>query len=194
MRSFDDLIFITQSEQLTVSFFYRFSAERKFTSASHALLEYAQSAHNEGVHDAPYGIDVRWPSQARTRHLVCLLQCIGMSLSSGTFLDDHQSGHGERVHDVLYSVNVQWTTPASDFAYLIHTLGISLSSSPSLAFTQPVLRTMRTMELWDLQAFLNNSSALFRDPQALALELSRLMELVVGQTGAGRSKHIYHSC
>ena len=86
--------------------------------------------------------------------------------------------------DVLQAIS---QSRANDFAYLLESAGISLSSPPSRVLTQPVTHIMHPSRLRDLRKFLNNDSASFKDPQqALALELICMKEpsiLLIGPTG-----------
>jgi hypothetical protein len=84
--------------------------------------------------------------------------------------------------DVLQAIS---QSRANDFAYLLESAGVNLSSHPSRALTQPVMHMMYPSRLRDLRTFLNNDSASFKDPQqALALELIRAKEpSVIGPTG-----------
>jgi hypothetical protein len=96
--------------------------------------------------------------------------------------------------DVLQAIS---QSRANDFAYLLESVGLNLSSPPSPALTQPVTHTMHPSRLRDLRTFLNNDSASFKNPQqALALELIRAKEpslLVIGPTGMNHFLHIRSS-
>ena len=86
--------------------------------------------------------------------------------------------------DILQAIT---QSRANDLSHLLDSLGINLQSPPSQALTQPVTHIMHPSRLCDLQRFLKNDSASFKDPQqALALELIRGKEpslLVIGPTG-----------
>ena len=78
-------------------------------------------------------------------------------------------------------------TRANDLACLLNSLGINVASPPSQALTQPVTHMMHPSRLRDLRTFLQDDSAVFKDPQqSSALELIRGKEpslLVIGPTG-----------
>ena len=76
---------------------------------------------------------------------------------------------------------------ANDFAYLLESADVGLSSPPSRALIQPLAHLMHASRLRDLRTYLNDDRASFKDlQQALALELIRAKEpslLVIGPTG-----------